>query len=111
VNVEEMGWMRQNGAIKRFREEGFLDSGDPEGLVGDLLRIACGGVEDSDAARPYETSDRAYMVKLRDLLDELSIDGDGRWTAQVVLGDLARAKRYASDSTLIQTAESSGEAS
>jgi len=79
-----------DSAIQRFREEGFLDFGDPEALVGDLLRIACGGAEDADAARPDETSDRAYMVKLRDLLDELSIDGNGTWTAQVVLADLAR---------------------
>jgi len=77
-------------AIQRFREDGFLDSDDPEALVGDLLRIACGGAEDPDAARPEEASNRTYMVKLRDLLDELSIDGNGTWTAQAVLGDLAR---------------------
>lgn len=79
-----------DSAIQRFRDEGFFDSDDPEALVGDLLRIACGGAEDVDAARPDETSDRAYMVNLRDVLDELSIDGNGTWTAKVVLGDLAR---------------------
>ena len=76
--------------IRRLREEGFLDADQPEAIVGDLLRIACGWEDDPDAAKPGETSDRAFIVKLRDLLDDLSIDGDGTWTAQLVLGDLAR---------------------
>ena len=79
-----------DAAIQRFREEGFLEADHPEALVADLVRIACGGESDPDAARPGETSDQAYLVKLRDVLDELSSDGDGKWTAQVVLGELAR---------------------
>lgn len=77
-------------AIRRLQHDGFLDVDHPEGIVGDLLRIAVGWEDDPDAARPGETSDRAYMVKLRGLLDELSINDDGRWTAQVILVDLAR---------------------